>query len=369
MKTKLYIIVIAFLAGLFTVHGEQDIPKIWDDPEPLLSKIRSQIDNKDMTYEEEKTLTHDIQNLAYAISEELGMANSPDWANPSSERKAVIRKWAKILEPETQKLVDLAFGKGFSKDRSARQARSLLDYAPATPKFAEQVRKYIANDSLSGAFSAADLLYEHRLLTDADKEALRKMRPLEDEKYNLESWAAGMAALGNHDGLEIIKKALSQKPHGDTPEEISDPYLKFLFILYDLGPEAATLLPEIEALIADPAIISSGCLNHFEYARDVIRGKEQRTIRNAVNGSGHLSSWLLDEELKKSEPNVSLPEQSLGLKKTTGQIPTPQNPNPQKTNPEQVAPAVESTIFSGWPVYVVVIPILLGLLWMLIKKR
>jgi hypothetical protein len=357
MKSKLFIVAMVLLSGLFTAHGgERDIAKIWNDPDPLLKEIRSQIENPNRNHEEDKALAGNIKTLAYAISEELNAADSPNWATPSAERKAVIQKWAKTLAPDTQQLVDLAFGQGFGESRSSVQARSLLDYAPSSPAFADQVRKHI-NQSLSDSFAAADLLLEHRLLTDADKEALRQLRPAEDREYDLGNWAIGMSSFGMLDGLEIAKKALSKKPQGETPEEITSPYLRFLRMVNNLGPDAAVLLPEIEALIANPKIISSGYLKNFEYAKDVITGKEPRQGRYAVNGSGPLSPWLKSGNFEKSEPSASVSKPSTELKR------------PAEQKPKLTTPIEESAPLTRWPVVAVVVVAALGLLWLLLKKR
>jgi len=312
MKLKIFTVAMVLLSGLFSAHGgERDITKIWNNPDPLLIEIRSQIDNPHRNHDDEKSLAGNIQTLAHAISEDLYKAKSPDWATPTAERKAVIQKWADILAPETQKLVELAFGQGFGKTRSSVQARSLLDYAPATPAFADQVRKYI-NQSLDDSFSAADLLYEHRLLSDADKEALRQLRPPEEREYDLEGWAVGMSSLGMLDGLELAKKALSKEPQGETPKEITRRYLNLLRIANYLGPDAAILLPEIEALIDHPKIISSGYQKNFEYARDVITGKEPRQGRYAINSSGPLAVKIGDSPQSKIQDDQSRKGTSLG---------------------------------------------------------
>lgn len=353
MKSKIFMVSMALFSGLFTASGaERNIVKIWNDPGPLLKEIRTQIENRNRNHEEDKALAGNIKTLAYAISVELNAAESPDWATPSAERKAVIQKWADTLAPETQKLVDLAFGQGFGKTRSSVQARSLLDYAAPTEDFAEQIRKYLREGQ-----GGADLLYEHRLLTDADKEVMRQLRPVEDRERDLENWAIGLSAFGMLDGLDIAKKALSKKPQGETPEEITRTYLRFLRMANYLGPDAAVFLPEIEALISDSAIISSGYLNHFEYARDVISGKQPRQGRYAVNGSGPLSLWLKSENLEKPESRVPVSKSSPELKKPTEQ------------EPKLTTETEESPQPTRWALVAVVILAALGLLWVLLRKR
>lgn len=340
------------LSGLFKAHGEErDIVKIWNDPQPLLKEIRSQIDNPNRNHEEDKALAGNIKTLAYAISEELNAAESPDWATPSAERKAVIGKWAKILESETQRLVDLALSQDLRKSRSSVQARSLLDYAPPTEEFAEQVRRYLRKGQ-----GGADLLYEHRLLTDTDKEVMRQLRPAENQEHQLENWAIGLSVFGMPDGLEIAKKALSKEPHGETPEEITNPYLRFLRMANNLGSDAAVLLPEIEKLIAHPKIISSGYQKNFEYTRDVITGKEPRQERYAINGSGPISPWLVDPNLKRQKMGNS-----------SERLPAPKKSAGQKQVPSILSKELTSSTL--WPVVAVLVLAALGVLWLLFKKR
>lgn len=356
MKSNFYTVAMALLSLSFTALGEQDITRIWNDPDPFLNEISLQINNQDRNPEEDAALAADIQTLAYAINQEIIAAESPDWGTPSSERKAVIQKWADILAPETQKLVDLAFGEGFGKTDSSRQARSLLDFAPSSSAFSDQVRKYM-HQPLSTAFRAADLLFEHRLLTDADKETLRERQPDTNQESELERWAVGMSSFGMLDGLEIAKNALSKKPQGETPEEISSQYGNSIAIASLLGPDAAILLPEIKSLIADPAIISSGYLNHFEYVRDVISGKQPRQVRTAINGSGPLSPWLESESLEKPESGVP------------NSKPSPELKRPTEQEPKLITETEESPSPTRWPVLVAVIVAAFSLLWVLLKKR
>jgi hypothetical protein len=352
MNSKFYIIVMVLLVGLIAAHGEEDIARIWSDPNPLLKRIQMQIDGLEKDHKADLALAADLQTLAYAINQEIIAAESPDWATPSVERKAVIQKWADILTPETQRLVDLAYGEGYRNMESAKQSRSLLDFAPATPVFADQVRKYLRKGE-----GGADLLFEHRLLTDADKEALRQLRPAEDREYELENWAVGMSSFGMFDGLEIAKKALSKEPHGETPEEITSPYLRFLRMVNNLGPDAAVLLPEIEALIAHPAIITSGYQRNFEYARDVITGKEPRQGRYAINGSGPLSPWLKSRNFEKPESGASISKSLPEFKRLTKQ-------KPRLTTSDEQFPST-----TWWSVVAVLVVAALGVLWLLLKKR
>ncbi|MBB5353144.1 hypothetical protein HNR46_003398 [Haloferula luteola] len=356
MKSKFYTVAMALFSLSFTALGEQDITRIWDDPDPLLNEIRLQINDQGRNSEEDAALAADIQTLAYAINQEIIAAESPDWGTPSAERKAVIQKWADILAPETQKLVDLAFGEGFGKTDSSRQARSLLDFAPSSAAFADQLRDYI-DQSPWVALAAADLLYEHRLLSEEDKGILREWRPDAEHGSDLNRWALGVSSVGMLDGLDVAKKALAIPPQGETPEEIIRQYGNGLEIANLLGPDASALLRNIEALVAHPKVISSGYLQKFEYARHVINGREPRQGRYAVNGSGPLSPWLASESLEKPESGVP------------GSKPSPELKKPSEQEPRLITETEKSSSPTWWPLVAVVILAVLGLLWVLLKKR
>lgn len=345
------------LSGLFTAHsGERDVTKIWNDPVPLLNKIRLQTNYQDRNPEEDAALAADIQTLAYAINQEIIAAESPDWGAPSAERKAVIQKWADILAPETQELVDLAFGEGFGKTDSSRQARSLLDFAPSSAAFADQLRDHI-DQSPWIALAAADLLYEHRLLSEEDKEILREWRPDADHGSDLDRWALGVSSVGMLDGLDVAKKALAIAPQGETPEEIIKQYGNCLEIANLLGPDASVLLPNFQTLIAHPKVISSGYLRNFEHARNVIIGKQPRLGRYAINGSGPLSPWLEGENLEKPESGAPVSK------------PSPELKRPTKLEPKLTTETEESPPPTLWVLVAVVTLAVLGFLWVLLKKR
>lgn len=360
MKSILIPILAAFFVLCSFAQGEElwdYLSKVWKNPKIYLNEIQSQIRSfNPEDYNADNKLTLDLKNFAFAINQEIIKAESPNWASPTPERKAVIQKWANILAPVTQELVDLAFDHGFGESSSSVQARSVLDFAPATPAFADEVRKYM-HQSLSTALRAADLLFEHRLLTDADKETLRGKQPAANQESELEGWAVGMSSFGMLDGLKIAKNTLLKKPKVETPEEISTQYGNSIAIASLLGPDAAILLPEIEALIADPAIISSGYLNHFKYARDVITGKEPRQVRTAKNGSGPLSPWLIKEKLEGQESGARVSKPSPELQRLTKRAPKP------------TTGAEKSLLTPRWPLVAVVVLAVFGLLWLWLKKR
>lgn len=341
-----------------TGHGEETweyLPKVWKNPVPHLNEIQREMACfQPDDYEKDRTLAFKLQNFAYAINQEIIKAESPNWANPSAERKAVIEKWGNTLKPYTADLVKLALDNETRGTGAGRQSRSLLDFAAPTQAFADQTRAYLKK-SFWEAFAAAGLLYEHRLLTDTDKQVLRDWRP--DSDSELESWAVGVSEFGMQDGLEVAKKALSKKPQGETPEEIFGQYGNSLGIAGSLGTEASVVLLDIEALIANSTIKSSGYLTIFENVRDIVAGKKPLQGRYAKNGSGPLSPWLKSEGTEKQERDASASEPSQNSKRSTQQEP---NPTTQ---------VEKSPLPTRWQLVAVFIAVALGLLWVLLKKR
>lgn len=348
MKTLVFVTLAVAL--ILLAPAEEDFRQILSNPKPFLEKLENEIRATDRSPAADKALAIDLQNLAYAINQEIIAAESPSWLNPSPERGAVISKWAELLAPHTQNLVELAFGDGFATSEAAKQSRSVLDFAPATPAFAEQVRPFL-NGSPWVAFAAADLLYEHRLLQDADKQIVRGLKPSEESAGELERWARGVSSFDMTDGLEIAKRCLASSPRGESPESIVEQYRNGLAIVTALGEQAISLLPELESLIANPAIKTAGCLGQFEYARDVVSGKQPRPLRAAKNGSGPLTdtTGMQGGKPRKAAVNASPPK---GIPKTANIGKTDQPPN--------------SSI--PWSIIFVLIVAATGLLWLLAKR-
>ena len=260
------------------------------DPSAFLERIETQIKNTVRNDVADKVLGAELQALAYSINQEIIAANSTSWLNPSSERREVIAKWAERLTPYTRILVDLALGDGLGTSAAAKQSRSVLDFAPATPAFAEQVRPFLKR-SIWVAFAAADLLYEHRLLNEGDKQILRDAKPQEEKKAELERWALGVSSFDMTEGLEIAKRCLASGLAGDSPESIIQQYRMGLEVANMLGARAAILRPELESVMAHQAIKNAGYLGQFQFALDAVTGKHAQHGRAAVNGSGPLGSW------------------------------------------------------------------------------
>lgn len=355
MNLKIFVIFSLCLIGLIQADDLADLQQIWKDPVPFLTEIEKQIPTANRELQQAGSLANNLQTMAYAINQQIIAADSPTWLNPSPERKEVIAKWAERLTPYTQNLVNLAFGDGFSKSEAAIQSRSVLDFAPATPVFAEQVRPFLKRAPLL-AYAAADLLYEHRLLTDADKQLLRELKPDAQDHKSLERWAKETSGLEMTDGLQIAKSVFESGLSGESPEEIITQFGDSLGVVYALGTDASILTPQLESLIANPVIKSSGYLAHFENARDIVSGKQARQGRVAKNGSGPLSPWLLAAAPPQPEVNP-MPDRGANSTKASD----------FKSAPKSMGEGPSSS--PPWVVIVVLITAVLGLVWLLIKRR
>ncbi len=354
MKTLVFVTLAVAL--ILLAEAEEDFRQILSNPKPFLEKLENQIKATDRNVATDKALAADLQNLAYAINQEIIAADSPSWLNPSPERMAVISKWAELLGPHTQKLVELAFSDGFATSEAAKQSRSVLDFAPATPVFAEQVRPFL-NGSTWVAFAAAGLLYEHRLLTDSDREMLRNLKPILQNQKELERWANEISGLEMRDGLEVAKTGLASGLTGESPEDIITQFSNSLGVAYALGTDASVLLPGLETLIANPVIKSSGYLAHFESAYDIVSGKKSRQGRIAKNGSGPLSPWLVAEMQNQVEPTSPTVLQPAKLQKAL---------KPNLTLPTSRETLRDKT---PWSIIIFLIVAATGLLWLLLKRR
>ena len=308
MKNGVATLLSLVLSCFLPARSQDEVLEIWANPGPTLDRISRQIHTADLGAQDENSLANDLQGLAYAINQEIISAASPDWANPSLQRKAVIEKWGDILEPYTPDLVDLALDDSSRQTVAGRQGRSLLDFAAPTKAFAEQVRRYLRKGGQEGE-AGADLLYEHRLLEDGDREFLVQQmsrKESRDERLRYACFLKGLD-IAEFDGflLEEAKILLNTRPRDYSPEEVTDHYGIALAIASTLGPDAVVLLPEIESIMADPLIQNSGLVPRFEDARSHINGVKSRQVRLARNGSGPLGSWFLEGNLRESDADSS----------------------------------------------------------------
>ena len=323
MKHILSIIFLSltFIASLVAQEREETL-KLLKNPKPFLEAIRSDIKNRDLSWEGDKTLGNRIQGLAFAINQEIIHADSKDWANPSPERIAVIEKWGEILAPYVPELLNVAMEESKIRERSSTQARSILDFASPTEQFEQDVRQYMTELNPTTAGAAAYLLYEHRLITDADINILKKIIHATDKPETKPKALMSLSYYGATDGLEIAQEILRSEPTSTNSQQLVKQYADALEFLTNLGPKADALLPDLITLISklgsspldEP---KSGLIIKFQYARDVITGKEPMPMRIAKNGSGLITMKFGDSLAPKIQQERSSKDASLDrLKKS-----------------------------------------------------
>lgn len=317
MKYILSIIILSlvFNTSLFAQEREE-VLKILENPKPYLEAIRSDIKSRDLSWEGDKKLGNRIQGLAFAINQEILAAESKDWANPSSERIAIIEKWGAVLEPYTKDLLIVAMEESKTRERSSTQARSILDFAKPTEQFGNAVRDYLNESKPETASLAAYLLYEHRLLTKSDLDILRTIIDAADKPESKSSALISLSFYGVTDGLENSREILRRKPASNEAAKIVTQYSNALDFITMLGPEVNSLLVDLDALILEIDKLQIGeskfgLLTKFQYARDILTGKESLQVRLAKNGSGPLAVKIGDSAQPKIQDDQSIKGTSL----------------------------------------------------------
>jgi len=284
---------ITFIGSLFLLrmssYANPELTEIWNNPHPILKRIATLIPEGNYQSQEKGALAPELQSLAYAISQAILAADSPSMLSPTQERKDVIRKWAEILAPYTDQLVPLALDPKSYRTHAGGQSRSLLDYAPATEAFAQQVRPYLEGPN-DVPLDASRLLYEHRLLREQDKIILSTRYQTISEFEEQGRWAGSLAEIGILDGLQYAGRALRAEPNSKDPDLFIDSYGAALRVLGKLGPAAGSLQPDLEYRIANLGVFGKAYESHFRHACEVISGKKQPEYPIAVNGSGWLDS-------------------------------------------------------------------------------
>lgn len=306
---------LAFIISLFAQEREE-VLKIWENPKPYLEAIQIDIKSRDLSWEGDKKLGNRIQGLAFAINQEILAAESKDWANPSSERIAIIEKWGAFLEPYTKDLLVVAMEEKKTRERSSTQARSILDFAKPTEQFGNDVRDYLNESKPETASLAAYLLYEHRLLTKSDLDILRTLIDAEDKPENKSSALISLSFYGATDGLENAREILRRKPASNEAPKIVTQYSNALDFITMLGPEVNSLLVDLDALILEIDKLQIGeskfgLMTKFQYARDILTGKESLQVRLAKNGSGLLAVKIGDSPQPKIQDDQSRNDTSL----------------------------------------------------------
>jgi hypothetical protein len=315
-----YILSIFILALVFntsiSAQEREEVLKILDNPKPYLEAIQSDIKSRDLSWEGDKKLANRIQGLAYAINQEILAAESKDWAKPSSKRIAIIEKWGAVLEPYTKDLLIVAMEENKTRERSSTQARSILDFAKPTEQFGNEVRNYLNGSRPETASLASYLLYEHRLLTKSDLDILRTIIDTTNKPESKSNALMSLSFYGATDGLENAREILRRKPASNEAQKIVTQYSNALDFITMLGPEVHSLLVDLDALIfeIDKLQIGEskfGLMTKFQYARDLITGKESMQVRLAKNGSGPLALKIGDLPRPETQDDQSRKDTSL----------------------------------------------------------
>jgi hypothetical protein len=317
MKYILSIIILALVFNTYIFAQErEEVLKILENPKPYLEAIRNNIKNRVVSWEEDNNLADKIQGLAYSINQEILAADPKDWAHPSDARIAVIEKWGKILEPYAKELLFVAMEERKTRERSSTQARSILDFAKPTEQFGNDVRNYLNESRPETASLAAYLLYEHRLLTKSDLDILRTIIDATDKPESKSNALISLSFYGATDGLEDAREILRRKPASNEAQKIVTQYSNALDFITMLGPEVSSLLVDLDALILEIDKLQIGeskfgLMTKFQYARDLITGKESMQVRLAKNGSGPLAVKIGDSPQPKIQDDQSRKDTSL----------------------------------------------------------
>jgi hypothetical protein len=316
MKNILSIIIlsVAFNASLFAQEREE-VLKIWGNPKPYLEAIRSDLKNRDLSWEVDKKLGNRIQGLAFAINQEILAAESKDWAHPSDARIAVIEKWGKILEPYAKELLFVAMEERKTRERSSTQARSILDFAKPTEEFATEIRKYISTSNPRATGEAVKLLHEHRLLSEQDKNVMRQLMSTAKTENEKVRYAQSLYSFEITDWEDFLisnaKFILERKPNSNDPEDVITFYESALRTAGLLKTKAEVLIPLLNALVEYMKDKCPGYLPHAESARDAVLGLAPDDFAYAKNGSGPLAVKIGDSPQPKIQDDQSRKDTSL----------------------------------------------------------
>lgn len=267
---------------------------MWENPKPYLEAISDEIRKReDTSWEDDSNLGDRIRGLAYAINQEIIHAESKDWSNPSPARVKVIEKWGAILAPYNKELLALAMEERKTRYNSSTQARSILDFSAPTEAFASEVRKYMSDKNYRPTWEAADLLFEHRLLSEADKNTIRQsMASIKIEGHKID-FAQQMHRFGITDWddmlIENAKIILESKPKSNKSEDVINFYASAMGTARALKTKAHSLSPLLDALVVYMEENCPSYLAHAKSAKDAVNGLVAEDYEEAKNGSGPLT--------------------------------------------------------------------------------
>lgn len=291
----IFCLVFALVASSLFAQTKEEVLKTWENPKPYLEAISDGIKKRDdITWEDNSKLGDRIRGLAYAINQEIIHAESKDWANPSPARLDIIKKWGVILEPYTKELLTLAMEERKTRYDPSTQARSILDFAAPSEAFAFEVRKYMSDTNYRSTCEAANLLFEHRLLSETDKNIIRQsMASIKLEQHKV-VFAQDMQRYGITDWddmlIENAKMILESKPKSNKPDDIVDFYSLAINTARLLKTKAHILSPALDALVDYMEKNCPRCIPFVKSARDSVLGLTSDNLEPelAKNGSGPL---------------------------------------------------------------------------------
>jgi hypothetical protein len=308
----------------------------WNVAQDLPGEIEDMADRltAPVAQEKQEGLAKDLQNITYEISQAILSADSPDWSNPSPERRAIIEQAANVIEPYNRMLVEMAFDEQESGSREiSRQCLSLLDYTRWDAQFQTAVEQQALRNP-GTALQPFRLLYEHHALNESMRElASARIRQEPDPRKKM-SLALASAEMGFDDAIPACEELLS-KPF--TSEGVADSkggpgenklisgYRRAADALLYLGPRAETLLPllarrrdEIAGVLGPKG--SALLVGNLNSAIDCVQGHRPMNFAVAVNGSGRLdtaagganseSAGLRAREVAESPAQASFVEDS-----------------------------------------------------------
>ncbi len=318
---KIYSIVCLFFIIItlpLIAQTREEVFNMWKNPMPYLEAIRDGIKNReDTTWKADAKLGDQIRGLAYAINQEIIHAESKDWGNPSPARIQVIQKWGELLEPFTGELLALAMEERDDRYDSSTQARSILDFARPSEAFATEIRNYMSDANPLITIMAANLLYEHRLINEADKNILRQTFASLNSEAQKITFAQDTQKFGISDWNDLLienaKMILKSKPKSNDPDDVINFYGSALTTAYLLKTKAQELSPLLDELVVYMEKNCPEYINHAKSARDSVLGLTASNLESelAANGSGPLLLKIGNLPQQKEQADQSRSDLSL----------------------------------------------------------
>ena len=311
--TCLYVVLIA--SSLFA-QTRNEVLQIWENPKLYLEAIDDGIKKReDPSREDDSKLGDCIRGLAYAINQEIIHAESKDWSNPSPDRIKAIQKWGEILEPYTKELLALAMQERKTRYDSSTQARSLLDFAAPSEALATEIREYMSVENPKFVGEAADLLFEHRLLSESDKNIMRHLMSLAKNENEKIRYAQDIQKYGINDWNDLLienaKKILEAKPKSNNSDDVINFYGSAIKTASLLKTEAQELSPFLNTLVDYMVKNCPNQLRNAEHARDSVIGLVADDYQEAKNGSGPLTIMIGNFPQSKIQDGRSIKDTSL----------------------------------------------------------